>query len=163
MGILAEPDVDAVQADDQDALRGTDVQDDPPPGPAGGQLELAFVDARWVVCGDVRGEAGKWHLDIRVLRQIGEALHRPATRDGDLAPIGARFPVRGAEELEPPGSVELDAIGVRDGMHREPVEGRELRGEPRPGDPGESGEPGDHRHLADPAVASSSCQAWAGR
>ena len=160
---MLRPDVLAVHVDDQDALRGADVEHDPPPSPVGRQLELALVDTGRVVVGHVRWEAGERHLDVRVLRPVVEALHRPAAGTAISLQASAGLRVRLAEQLEPPRPVELDPVGVRHRMHRQAVEGRQFRGEPRPDDPREPGDAGDRGHRAAPAAVSSSCQACAGR
>ncbi len=135
MGVLAEPDLDAVQGDDQDALGRADVEDDPPAGPCRGDLEVPLVDAGRIVRGDLRRVPGKRHLDVRVVGLVGEALHRPHARDIRLGPVGSRLCVGCAEQLEPPPPVELDPPGgvvVAEGVHRQAVDGGELGLEPRP-------------------------------
>ena len=150
--VLADPDLRAVDRDDQDALGRPDVEDDPPAGPARRDLELALVDAGRVLVGDRRRQARERHLDVRVVRQVIEALHRPAARDRRprSSPGRARRPARaaaGTATSRPGPGASPDRRG---GARASAGAGhRQLRHEPRPE------ADGGLRH-------DSSCQLWAG-
>ena len=152
VGVLRDADLPAVERHDQDTLGRPDMEHDPLVHPGRWNLDLAFVDAGRVVGGNLGREARKRHLDVRVLGPVVEALHRPATRNVGPAPGWPGLGGRLAKQLEPPPAVELDPscrIVVAQRVHRQPVQARELRGEPRP-------KPGQNGH-------DSSSQLWAGR
>ncbi len=85
---LPTPISSPLRLDDQDALGGTDVEHDPPSGPARGDLELALVDAGRVRLRDLGRQARERHLDVRVVGRVPGAGHRPEARDVGLAPVG---------------------------------------------------------------------------
>ena len=87
MGVLADADVGAVEAHDEDALGGADVEHDALAGPGRGDLEVALVDAGRVALGDGRRPARERHLDVRVVRHVPGAGHRPEARNGRLDPV----------------------------------------------------------------------------
>ncbi len=133
--ILADPDRLAVERDDEDALGGADVEDDPPSRPVGGELELALVDAGRVQLRDRRRAARERHLDVRVVRDVPGPGHRPDTRDVSLRPVGAGGIVGSPQELEPPPAVEREPLAVLDAVHGEAADPRQFGVVPRLGHP----------------------------
>ena len=131
--ILPDPDLLAVEADDQDALGGPDVEHDPPIGPVGRHLEFALVDAGRVRLGDLGRKALERHLDVGVVRQVRGAGHRPDARDVGLAPVGAGVGVGCRQELEAPAAVERESLPVGDAVHGESADPRHLGVVPRSG------------------------------
>ena len=90
VGVLADADVRSFRRGDQDALRRADVEDHPALPPAGRQLEGPLVDPGRLALREVRRQTGERHLDVGVVRFVGEALHGPRAGDRDLAPAGGR-------------------------------------------------------------------------
>ena len=85
--VLADPDLLAVELDDEDALRGADIEHHAPARPGGRHLELAFVDAGRVELGDRRRPVVEGHLDVGVVRLVPGPRHRPDARDLRLGPV----------------------------------------------------------------------------
>jgi hypothetical protein len=149
VGVLADADVDPVDGGEEHALRGADVEDDAASRPAGWDLHVPLVDAGRVAVGRREGRpAGERHLDVRVVREVPDAvdvvelLEGPAPRHGQGGSEGrARRDGRerslwGREELEPPRAVELEALHavvalpVEEGVHGQPSPGRDLGSRP---------------------------------
>ena len=129
--ILSDADLDAVEADDQDALGRPDMEDDPPAGPSLGHVDVALVDAGRVQRRRVGRVARERHLDVGVVRAIPRAGHRPDARDVRLGPVRTGLVVGAREELETPAAIEREPILVRDAVHREPAEPGDLGEGPR--------------------------------
>ena len=133
VGILPDPDLLAVEADDQDALGGPDMEHDPPIGPVRGNLEFALVDAGRVRLGDLGRKALERHLDVRVVRQVRGPGHRPDARDVGLAPVGSRVGVGRRQQLESPAAIEREPLPVDDAVHGESADPRQFGVVPRSG------------------------------
>ncbi len=135
MRILADTDVLAIELDDEHALGGADMEDDAPSGlqPGGRDLEVALVDARRVLLGDLGRPSRERHLDVRVMRLVPGVRHRPQARDLGLGPVGSGRAIRRAEELETPPAVELDSVEMVDAVHGQATDPRHLGEGPRSG------------------------------
>ena len=129
--VLPDPDLLAVEADDEDALRGPDMEHDTPVGPPVGEVDLALVDAGRVPFRDLGRQAVERHLDVRVVRVVPGARHRPDTRDIGLAPVRAWLVIGACEELEAPTAIERETVAVGDAVHQETAESRDLGEGPR--------------------------------
>ena len=68
--VLADPDVLAVELDEQHALGGAHVEHDTAPGPRRRDLERPLVDAGRVLVRRCRRAMGERHLDVRVDRVV---------------------------------------------------------------------------------------------
>ncbi len=131
MRILAEADLLAVEADDEHALGGADVEHDPSSRPGRRHAEVAFVDARRVMFRDRRRQAGERHLDVGVVRVIPGVGHRPEARHVRLGPLGAGLVIGRPEQLEAPPAIERHALEVGNSVHRKTADPRQFRLGPR--------------------------------
>ena len=136
VGVLGDPGLLAVERHDGDALGRPEVQDDArpaDPGAAGVRIPLEgpLVEARRVRVRHVGRQGRERHLDVRVLGQVVEALHRPGAGHDDLRPIVGRFGVGPWEELEPPPAVQRPPpVPVHGRVHRQASAAGQLRVEP---------------------------------
>jgi hypothetical protein len=122
--VLAQPDVPVVEPHEQDALRRADVQDDATLEPRRGHMDRALVDAGRLDLGERRRQTRERHLDVGVVRPVPGVLHRPAARDGDVAPrFGVQRGVGVGQELEAPGAIQDAVRVVPDGVHRKATDG----------------------------------------
>ena len=125
----------AVELDDEHALGGPDVEDDPParPTPAGSS-NVALVDAGRVLLRDVRRRVRRT-ASGRSCSGAGPRCPASSRAPGTsaLAPVRAGRGIRAPEELEAPRPVEREPVGVGDAVHREPAELDELGRDPRLG------------------------------
>ena len=96
VGILARPDLPAVEGHEQDALGGADMEDHPAIVPSGRQPERAPVTRR-VRLRQVRGAVRPGHLDVGVVRQVavpcrvqspGTSISRQPSRAGSASGVG---------------------------------------------------------------------------
>ena len=131
--VLPDADLLAVEAHDEHALGGADMENDPSSGPLLGHRELALVDPRRVRVREGRWPARERHLDVRVVRMIPGAGHRPEARHVRLDPVRTDRGVGRREELEAPAAVERHGLAADDAVHGEAAGPRELRGGPRSG------------------------------
>ena len=127
VGVLADAHGLPVALDHEDALGGTHMEHDPPALPVAGHPERATVDARGVRVRDMRGPVREGHPDVGVVGHVPGVLHRPGARDRDVAPrlIQGRLGVR--QELEAPGAIEVQTVGVGDRVHAHTAAAGQLR------------------------------------
>ena len=126
VGVLADPDLLAIDGHDEDAFGGADIEDDSPAGPSFREVERPLEDTRRIVRGGMRRTLREGHLHVRVLRQVREALERPDAGDVYLAPRVQKARVRSRQQLKPPTAVEHDAVVVGHRVHRQPADRCEL-------------------------------------
>ncbi len=91
-----------------------------------GSSNVPLVDAGRVHVRDVRRQVRVGHLDVGVVGLVVGALQRPGAGDRDVPPAVAGHDRGAAQELEPPGAIELEPVGVGDAVHREPPDARQL-------------------------------------
>ena len=126
MRVLADAELVAVEAHQQDALGGADVEDDAPARPVRGDLELALVDAGRV---DARGSraAGPRTASGRWCSAACPRCRPSSRRSGrPPQPSPGRARVGRPEELEAPATVEREPLPVVDAVHGESADPRQF-------------------------------------